>query len=75
MIRAAWYAQEILSTFEDEIGAVSLRPSQVGGHFSVALDGEVLFSRDIAGFIQAKELKRQIRDRIAPDRALGHTDS
>ena len=74
MLRAAWYAQEILSTFEGDIQQVSLSPSQEGGHFSVSLDGEILFTREEEGFIEAKILKRRIRDRVAPHQALGHID-
>ena len=74
MIRAAWYAQEILTTFEDQIGQVALSPAHEGGHFSISLDGETLFLRAEDGFIQAKEIKRLIRDKIAPEQALGHID-
>ena len=75
MLRAAWYAQEVLSTFEERIEQVSMAPSHEGGHFSVSLDGEIIFSRENEGFIEAKILKRRIRDRIAPEQALGHIDT
>ena len=40
-----------------------------------AFDGEVLFSRKAAGrFPESKELKQLIRDKVAPERALGHSD-
>lgn len=74
LLRAAWVAQELLTTFESELGGVSLIPGS-GGIFEVRLDGEVLFSRKAAGrFPESKELKQLIRDRIAPDRNLGHSD-
>lgn len=74
LLRAAWMAQELLTTFESELGGVSLIPGS-GGIFEVRLDGEVLFSRKAAGrFPESKELKQLIRDRIAPDRNLGHSD-
>ena len=67
-------AQELLITFEDTIGEVALRPT-TGGVFTVAIDGEVIFSRDMEGrFPETKELKQRIRDRIAPGKDLGHSD-
>lgn len=36
MLRAAWYAQELLTTFQDQIGEVALKPSS-GGKFFVTL--------------------------------------
>jgi selenoprotein W-related protein len=66
LLRAAWLAQELLSTFEEEISGVTLVPNAEGGVFEVRLDGATLFSRAQAGrFPEAKELKRQVRDRIA----------
>jgi selenoprotein W-related protein len=74
LLRAAWMAQELLTTFESELGGVCLRPG-TGGIFEVRLDGEVLFSRKAAGrFPESKELKQLIRDKVAPERALGHSD-
>ena len=74
LLRAAWMAQELLTTFEDEIGAVALTPG-TGGVFEVSVDGDVIFSRKEAGrFPESKELKQLVRDRIAPDRPLGHSD-
>jgi selenoprotein W-related protein len=74
LLRAAWMAQELLTTFESELGGVCLRPG-TGGIFEVRLDGEVLYSRKNAGrFPESKELKQLIRDKVAPERALGHSD-
>jgi selenoprotein W-related protein len=74
LLRAAWMAQEILTTFETEIGEVALVPA-TGGIFEVRLDGETIFSRKEQGrFPESKELKQLVRDRIAPDKALGHSD-
>lgn len=74
LMRAAWLAQELLTTFEEELGEVALVPS-TGGTFLVRLDGELLFDRAEAGrFPEAKELKQAVRDRIAPGKALGHSD-
>jgi selenoprotein W-related protein len=74
LLRAAWMAQELLSTFDTELGEVALVPG-TGGVFEVSLDGELIFSRKQAErFPESKELKQLIRDRIAPERSLGHSD-
>lgn len=74
LLRAAWMAQELLTTFEGELGEVALVPG-TGGIYQVWLDGELIFSRKEAGhFPEAKELKQLIRDRIAPQKSLGHSD-
>jgi selenoprotein W-related protein len=75
LLRAAWLAQELLSTFEADLGEVSLIPGRQGGIFVVRLDGEMIWSREERGcFPEAKELKRIVRDRVAPGRDLGHID-
>jgi selenoprotein W-related protein len=75
LLRAAWMAQELLVTFEDELGGVTLVPG-TGGIFEVRpRGGEVLWSRKTEGrFPEMKELKQRLRDHIAPDRDLGHSD-
>jgi selenoprotein W-related protein len=74
LLRAAWLAQEILTTFDTEIGRVSLVPG-TGGIFEVRLNREIIFSRKSeARFPEAKEIKQLVRDRIAPDKPLGHSD-
>ena len=74
LLRAAWLAQELLSTLEDEIGEVALRPGS-GGVFVVRVNGETVWSRkEDGGFPEAAELKRRVRDRVAPGKDLGHTD-
>lgn len=74
LLRAAWMAQELLTTFESEIGGVLLQPG-TGGIFEVKLDGETVFSRkEVGRFPESKELKQLIRDRIAPEKPLGHSD-
>ncbi|MFV2009849.1 MULTISPECIES: SelT/SelW/SelH family protein [unclassified Micromonospora] len=73
MLRAAWTAQELLTTFALRLGEVALVPG-TGGVFEVRLDGETIWSRGESGFPGIPELKRLVRDRIAPDLSLGHTD-
>ena len=40
LLRAAWLAQELLTTFAEDLGEVALLPG-TGGVFEVRLDGEV----------------------------------
>ena len=75
LLRAAWMAQELLSTFEEELGGVALVPNGEGGVFEVRLAGEAIFSRAAgAASPRSAELKRLVRDRVAPGRDLGHVD-
>jgi selenoprotein W-related protein len=74
LLRAAWMAQELLSTFGDELGEVSLVPG-TGGIFHIDYDGETLWERKRdGGFPDAKILKQRVRDRLDPGRDLGHAD-
>jgi selenoprotein W-related protein len=74
LLRAAWLAQELLTTFEQDLYSVALKPG-TGGIFEIALNGELIFSRKAAGrFPEAKEVKQLIRDCIDPARDLGHSD-
>ena len=74
LLRAAWMAQELLTTFEEEIGELVLKPG-TGGIFEVHADGALIWSRKASGrFPEITELKQLVRDRIAPTRDLGHTD-
>jgi len=67
-------AQELLLTFGSRLGEIALIPGE-GGIFEVRIDGELLFSRKMAGrFPETPEIKQMIRDRIAPDMDLGHSD-
>ena len=74
MLRAAWMAQELLSTFEGEIAEVALLPGS-GGVFEVRAGGQVLWSRaERKRFPEIKELKQVVRDAVAPGKSLGHAD-
>lgn len=74
VLRAAWLAQELLMTFGEELGEVSLMPGQ-GGIFEIRADGELIFSKAEQGrFPEAKEVKQLVRDRVFPGRDLGHSD-
>ena len=74
LLRAAWLAQELLTTFEAELGEVALCPG-AGGIFEIRVGEELIWSRQREGrFPEAKEVKQRVRDRIAPERNLGHSD-
>ena len=74
LLRAAWMAQEVLSTFSLEIGEVALVPG-TGGIFEIRLDGDLIWERRRdGGFPDVKQLKQLVRDRIDPGRDLGHID-
>jgi selenoprotein W-related protein len=75
LLRSTWLAQELLTTFAVELGGVLLIPSEVSGTFRIHVDEALVWCRSAdAGFPQAAELKRRVRDRIAPGRALGHSE-
>ena len=74
LLRAAWMAQELLTTFEAELREVALVPG-TGGVFEVRAGEELVWSRREQGrFPEIKELKQLVRDKIAPGRDLGHSD-
>ncbi|MFE8070643.1 SelT/SelW/SelH family protein [Marinobacteraceae bacterium S3BR75-40.1] len=74
LLRAGWMAQELLSTFADELDEVALRPAS-GGLFRVEVDGQLVWDRKAeGGFPEIKVLKQRVRDIIDPDRDLGHSD-
>ncbi|MFF2270527.1 SelT/SelW/SelH family protein [Cellulosimicrobium cellulans] len=78
LLRAAWVAQELLQTFRTRLGEVALVPG-TDGVFRVTLDagdGPVLLwdRKADGGFPEIPDLKRRVRDAVAPDLALGHTD-
>ena len=75
LLRAAWVAQELLTTFEAELAEVALVPASRAGAFVVRLDGEAIFDRaQEGGFPELRLLKQRLRDQVAPGRALGHSD-
>jgi selenoprotein W-related protein len=75
MLRAAYMAQEFLSTFEDFVEGVMLIPSGVNGRYTIKVDDRIIYDRKAnGGFKEIKELKQLIRDVIAPGMPLGHSD-
>lgn len=74
MLGAAWIAQELLSTFGSDLGGVTIVPG-TGGVYEISLDGVVIWERKAdGGFPDAKAIKQRLRDRIWPERDLGHVD-
>ena len=74
LLRSAWMAQELLTTFEQEISGLTLKPG-TGGIFEVTANDRLVWSRKTEGrFPEITELKQRVRDLIAPDRDLGHSD-
>jgi selenoprotein W-related protein len=75
LIRAAWMAQELLTTFTDELQGVLLQPSAVGGRYTICIEDKKVFDRkEAGGFPEIKELKQWVRDVVAPGKDLGHAD-
>ena len=74
MLRAAWMAEELLTPFEEELGGVTLVPG-TGGVFVVRIEGEILWSRkELGRFPDIVELKQLVRDAVAPQKSLGHSE-
>ncbi len=74
LLRAAWLAQELLSSFADDLERVALLPAS-GGVFSITCNGIPIWERKAdGGFPEAKVLKQRVRDVIDPERDLGHND-
>jgi selenoprotein W-related protein len=76
LLRAAYMAQEFLTTFGDELHAVTLQPSEVNGDYHITIDGKRIFDRrEYGGFPEIKELKQLVRDVVSPGKNLGHADT
>ncbi len=74
LIRSTWMAQELLTTFEQELNELSLQPG-TGGVFEVRANDQLIWSRKEEGrFPEITELKQRVRDVISPERDLGHVD-
>ena len=74
LLRSAWMAQELLTTFDTEIDELTLQPGS-GGIFEVIANDKLVWSRKDAGrFPEITELKQVVRDVLAPDKDLGHAD-
>jgi selenoprotein W-related protein len=75
LLRAAYVAQELLTTFTDELKSVNLQPSEISGAYKISINDEIIFDRkEHSGFLDIKELKQLVRNKIAPGKSLGHSD-
>ena len=75
MLRSAYFAQELLNTFSDDIKGILLQPSETSGTFKISIGGTLIFDRVSAdGFPEIKELKQKVRDLVNPEKSLGHSD-
>ena len=75
LLRSAYMAQELLTTFTDEIKGLTLIPSEIGGTFIIKINESLIFDRkEMQHFPEIKELKKLIRDIVNPEKDLGHTD-
>ncbi|AOM76012.1 SelT/SelW/SelH family protein [Pedobacter steynii] len=75
MLRAAYMAQELLTTFTDEISGVLLKPSETGGTYIITINEVQVFDRKEMGrFPEIKEVKQLVRDIVSPEKNLGHSD-
>ena len=69
-------AQEFLTTFENELGSVTLKPSEINGDFHITIENKRIFDRkEYGGFPEIKELKQIVRDIVSPGKSLGHADT
>lgn len=76
MMRSAWIAQELLQSFEGDIDEAVLRPSEIPGIWRIyANDQQVWDRKTERGLPEMKDLKRRVRDIIAPDKNLGHAEN
>ena len=76
MLRAAYMAQELLTTFSEDVKSVALQPSEIAGRYTIFINDAIVFDRMDAGhFPEIKELKQVVRDIVSPGKSLGHADT
>ena len=87
MLKSFWMAQELLTTFEDEIDAITIIPSSTKGIYSIQLSQANTLGPEISkrtllwdrkekgGFPSPKVLKQIVRDLVTPEKFLGHSDT
>jgi selenoprotein W-related protein len=76
LLRAAYMAQEFLTTFEEDLQGVTLVPSAINGRYTIHINEQKVFDRkEYGGFPEIKELKQLVRDVVAPGKSLGHSDT
>lgn len=74
LLRSSWMAQELLSTFEEQIDELSLLPN-TGGTFEITVNEQLIWSRkEMGGFPEIPKLKQLVRDIIAPEMTFSCID-
>ena len=74
MLRAAYMAQELLTTFTADIKGIMLQPSDTAGRYTISINNKIIFDRKTEGrFPEIKELKQLIRDVVNPAKDLGQS--
>lgn len=75
LLRAAYMAQEILTTFSEDVDSVTLRPGEVNGRYFIMVGDKKIFDRkEFGGFPEIKLIKQWVRDEVNPSLDLGHAD-
>ena len=75
LLRAAYMAQEFLTTFLEDVESVTLKPSETSGRYTISVGDEIVYDRKRhGGFPEIKEIKQLIRDKVNPSKSLGHAD-
>ena len=75
LLRSAWFAQELLTTFEEELFEVCLRPkTDQAGHFQIFCNNQLLWCRKRPRVSRHQGAQKKLRDKISPKRQLGHLD-
>ena len=76
MMRSAWIAQELLQTFDGDLDEAVLRPSLIPGVWQIFANDQLVWDRKTErGIPELKDLKRRVRDVIAPGKDLGHAET
>jgi len=74
LLRSAWMAQELLTTFVDELGGVTLIPARAASSRCASTANWSGRANRKVAYPDPKELKQRVRDIIAPEKDLGHSD-
>lgn len=74
LLRAAWMGQELMLTFDTELLSLSIEKGLPGSFKIYANETEVWDRKREGRFPEITELKQRVRDVIAPNKPLGHSD-
>ncbi len=75
LLRSAYMAQELLTTFSEDLKSVTLQPSEISGEFHISIGYKKFDRKEYGGFPEIKELKQMVRDVVNPGKSLGHADT